>query len=189
MKKRFFVLVVFGLSGCVSMLSHISYTDGETREHAQKIAVMDLCAERKLTSTTDVEDFKSAFVQLLTVAVYNKDVFAEGYAKEREWLNAGTAKSFLDNCKKFEAEIKTATTAITQRYVQISSERRRDAVSMFAGLASYQAPAYGASSYVAPSTNIRPSFGVQQPRTSHYLVNTPGGFKHCSITSGMVMCN
>jgi len=56
------------------MLTHVSYSERDIRRSAEMVAMLERCAARGIVEEQDVDAFKSAFAQLLTVSTYNQEV-------------------------------------------------------------------------------------------------------------------
>jgi hypothetical protein len=59
------------------MLSHVVYSEEDIRRSAKQIALMEKCVDQGIVWSRDAEGLKSAFAQLLTVADYSKQAYAD----------------------------------------------------------------------------------------------------------------
>ena len=184
--KTFLMLIAFGLVGCVTMLTHVPLTHEQTISVAEELATYDSCAEQKYAQKESVIAHKSAVAQMLTVSSYNKDTFAAHYELEMHYLKNSNSFAFKRKCTQFQASAVEKTNNLLERYQVISAQRTRDAWNMVGSANSFSPPVY--ASPMPSVTNTQPNFGIQKGGSSNYLVNTPSGFRQCSITSGVAMC-
>lgn len=167
------------------MLTHIPLTHVQTISVAEELATYDSCAEQGYASKQDVAAYKSAVAQLLTVSSYNSSTFTVHYDLEMHYLKDSISGVFKRKCKNFQLSNESMTSNVLQKYQEIEDQRRRDVVGMLGAASSFNPPAV-----ISPGLpKVQPNFGVQSSNSSHYLVNTSRGFRQCSITSGVAMCN
>lgn len=187
MKNHLILCAAIVLTGCTSMFTHISYSDEDIRGNARNIALFDSCSANGITSTENVENFKSAFAQLLTVAVYDEKVFANSYNQTKAQLENGIPNNLETRCREFDNIAVRLIEKLNEKYSSISRQRRQDIGTLIQSANSYQPPKFNYQPQT-PSL-VQPSFGLSQPSTSHYLVDTGKGQRLCSISSsGVAMC-
>jgi len=187
LKYFYSVAVMVFLSGCVSMLTHVSYSEDDIRRSAETVAMLERCAARGIVEEQDVDAFKSAFAQLLTVSTYNHEVYAQTYESSRQEFLLRPPSNLQARCREFGSIAPQAIQALNAKYDQISRERRRDLVGVAGQASAFQVPNYGA--YAPQQSAVQPNFGYQQPKTSHYLIDAGQGQRLCSISpSGVARC-
>lgn len=186
-KKIIAISIIPACVGCASMLTHISFSDSAIREAGENIAVIDTCQEQRASDSGDVDAFKSAFAQLLTVSVYDQGQYAAGYASRKKSLEEVVQRDFRRSCREFNANAKNMTSMLIQRYENIASKRRADIGAMAQTLATPQVPQYNFQSNMP--TPVQPNFGISKPASSSYLVDTGKGQRLCTVyPSGLAMC-
>lgn len=203
MKKSFVgclaALVGGGLTGCTTMLTHITETDVSIANKAEIDAMVAQCIKYGYAQE-QLSMFMSAAAQLLTVTAYSEKVYAEAYAKKKAETDlllpphAPISENFVNFCQRSAHESVEITKAMQAKYVQISEDRRRDAVNMFRSASNgVEVPSYGVPGYNAfmpKIQSVQPSFGMQKPSSSHYLIDAGKGMRLCTVSSsGVAMCN
>jgi len=181
-------LLLLALSGCTTMLTHVVYSDEDIRKSAKQLALLEKCVDHGIVWSSDAEGLKSAFAQLLTVADYSKQAYADSYATNKQLLVTESSERYRPACIQLSGSIKQATEGLNSKYAQISGDRRRDLAGMASQASSIQVPNFGV--YNAMPQPVQPNFAPQRSGTSHYLIDAGKGQRLCSVSaSGIARCN
>lgn len=180
--------LVLAISGCTTMLTHVVFSDVDIRQRAKQIAILEKCVDQGIVWSRDAEDLKSAFAQLLTVADYNKEAYADSYVTTKKLLITESPETYRMACIQVSESAKQATAGLLSKYAQISNDRRRDLAGIASQASSIQVPNFGV--YNAMPQPVQPNFAPQRSGTSHYLIDAGQGQRLCSVSaSGIARCN
>lgn len=180
--------LVLATGGCTTMLSHVVYSEEDIRRSAKQIALMEKCVDQGIVWSRDAEGLKSAFAQLLTVADYSKQAYADSYATTKQLLVTENSERLRPACIQLSESVKPITQELIGKYAQISGQRQRDLAGMASQASSIQVPNFGV--YNAMPRPVQPNFAPQRSGTSHYLIDAGQGQRLCSVSaSGIARCN
>lgn len=180
--------------GCVSMLTHLRYSDSEIQSQADTVALVLTCAEKGVIGSGSAHALAHAITDLHSVSVFNKHLYEATYqAKRAQYRNSipYPPRQSLEasRCAEFEESADAGISLMRRKYAEIAQARQRDLVGMGQSLSAFGSSSYSSSMYVPMPTN-EVTFGQQQSRNvDHFLVNTGSGLRHCSVSSsGYVNC-
>jgi hypothetical protein len=189
------IMAAGALGGCVSMLTHVRYSDAETTQNATRMALVMACVDRGLLPGEVAYSYGYAFSQLLSVSVYDKDLYEKTFQKVRtDAASDEHSESASRGCRTASEALPQVTANVMQRYNEIRAARGIDLSSMSAQAASIGRPLPSTTPNYGPMYGMMPSsqvnFGMPAKQPNHYLVETGQGQRLCTATaSGYVYCN
>lgn len=177
------------LAGCVSALPHLRFSDTEIKSNGENMAFAATCAEQGLISGEAVYAYGYAVTEMLSVSVYNKDLYEKSYKNRKDLLTKHSPESYKDECYKFAEFLPTGTRNVINRYSDIVQSRQSSLVGMGQTAASFgnNMPVYNQQNIQIPSGQV--NFNSTANLTNHYLVDFGQGQRLCIATSsGYVRC-
>jgi len=190
MKKSVIAIATLGLlTGCVSMLTHTRFSDSEIIGQAENMAFANTCSEKGLAPGAGVSAYGYAVTQLLSVSVYNKNLYEKTYKDRKSLLARYSPESYSEECKELTSILPMATKNVSDQYIDISRARQAEIAGMSQSTAAFgrSMPSYN-QQYNQPSHN-QANFSPSANQTNHYLVDFGSGQRLCmSTNSGYVRC-
>lgn len=177
------------LAGCASMFTHISFSDKEIVGQAENMAFGATCVENGFTPGASYHAYGYAVSQLLSVSVYNKNLFEKTYKERKRLLSNYSPKSYKSKCKELTKFLPTGTKNVTNQYVRISRQRQSEISGLSQSASSFSSnmPTYSQQNISSTSNEV--NFGSSSNQTNHYLVDFGQGQRMCmSMPSGYVRC-
>jgi hypothetical protein len=177
------ILVAPYLSGCVSMLTHLNWSDDFVIKHASANAAVLTCADKNLMPLGNAYAFSHALTDIYSVSVYNKALYEQTFARVKSETIANASAA---NCDFINTKATELIPAMRAKFAEISSQRGADLLAMGNTL-SQMRPATYSEVYIPAPAPV--TFG-QMNETRRFLVHTPSKNFQCLInSSGFAYCN
>lgn len=178
------LLVAPYLSGCVSMLTHLNWSDEIVVKHASANAAVLTCADKNLMPPGNAYAFSHALTDLYSVSVYNKNLYEQTFARVK---SEATAKANAADCDFINTKATELIPAMRARFAEISGQRGADLMAMSNTLGQMR-PAMYSQVYIPAPAPAPVTFG-QMNETRRFLVHTPSKNFQCLINaSGFAYC-
>lgn len=187
------------LSGCETMMFHVTLNDEAAKAIAEGNANVNQCLARGLIDRRQAYAFSAISAQTLDITVVDRALYKSTYEMHMNELSARSDLSY--ECNQLQAQLPRVTQVLTAQYLDISrrisagrAAESRQAIESMNQL-SRNVSSFGASSSsVMGSANRtaywpKVTYSTESSSTNAYLVNTSKGQVQCRVTNkNFVFC-
>jgi hypothetical protein len=125
MTNKWLAALMIGLlTGCTSMLPHYRFDNPTVVGQAEGMAYAITCVERGLAPGELVYGYGFAVSQLLSVSVYDKELYEFAYEEKKAELADHLPPGYADECSEMSADLPRMTENVFSQYATITQSRQ-----------------------------------------------------------------